>query len=138
MKKIGFTLLLLASLGSRGFAQTVIPQVMSFQGYVSVDSGAYTDTVGKTIVVLALYDDSTQTTNHLVWSQPDQKVKVYRGYYSALLNLSTGWLSGVVPFSKQYWINATVLGQELSPRVQLTASPYSFVADTALHVHSSV
>lgn len=117
-------------------AQSVIPQVMSFQGYVTQSDTAYTDTVGNTNVDLVLYDDSAN--GNQVWSHLGQKVKVFHGYYTVPLDFSTGWAAGVVHWSKQYWLDAFILNQELSPRVQLTSSAYSFVADTALHVASSV
>lgn len=118
------------------FGQSLIPQVMAFQGYVTTDTGAFT---GQTAVTLTLYD--AFSGGNQVWSQtwPDT-VHVQQGYYSVVMDFSYPghWQGGAAGFTKQYWLDANVLGQDLNPRIQITASAYSFVADTALHVHSSV
>jgi Phage Tail Collar Domain len=133
---IMFAALLASSKLHAQSAGSVIPQVMAFQGYVATDTGAFS---GITPVTLTLYDSIV--SGNEVWSQswPDT-VHVQQGYYSVVMDFRSGvhWEGANSGFTKQYWLDANVQGQDLSPRVQLTASPYSFVADTALHVASSV
>ena len=130
MKKVLFASMLLSCIASRGFSQA--SQMMAYQGYVAVDSGAYS---GSAYVVLALYDSPDTNTGKVVWSQiSGTTTQVIRGYYTVLMDLTTGWAKGVTPFANQYWLDAIVQGVPLRPRVQLTASPYSFhaiKADTA-------
>jgi microcystin-dependent protein len=142
MKKLILIPMLLCAVATTGFGQsTLIPQVMAFQGYVTTDTGAFS---GITPVTLTLYDDSA--SNNQVWSQSwtiADSVQVRQGYYSVVMDLSYpgNWQHGYSGFTKQFWLDANVQGKDLSPRVRLTASPYSFhaqLADSATKVPSSV
>ena len=121
---------------------TIIPQTMAYQGYVnSADTGGLNGTIDLT---LSLYDDDTATSNaHKVWSEDFFDVNVIQGYYSVVMDFTQaggGWTNGNAGFTKQYWLDAIVLGNSLKPRVQLTASPYSFraqIADSSRAAHIS-
>jgi hypothetical protein len=140
-----FTYVLCTFFTSVGLAQTSsIPQFMAFQGFLSVDTGAYTSPAGGIPASMFLYDDTV--THHEVWSHDyttsGELVKVIQGYYTVILNFNTdrknGWDGS---FNKQLWLSAIINGQLLNT-VRLTSAPYAFnakiadVADTAISAHN--
>ena len=112
--------------GLISIAQAQIPQVISYQGYLSDQNGAYT---GTTSATLALFDGSSSVTQ--VWSHLYPSVTVSNGYYSILMDLSQNWTNGVADFSKQFWLEVQINGKTLNPRVQMTAAPYAMNARRA-------
>lgn len=133
MKKLILIPIFLCAAATSGFAQSVIiPQVMAFQGYVTDADTAFTDTVGQTIVVVNLYDSAAGGNE--VWSDTWDTVHVFRGYYTVTLDLSIAaghWQGANSGFTKQYWLDAIVKGNHLTPKVQLTSAAYSFRAQVA-------
>ncbi|MFI5201961.1 MAG: phage tail protein, partial [Candidatus Kapaibacterium sp.] len=129
-------LLLLAALtiGAASVAQAQIPQIIAFQGVLSTQDSAFTGSVPLT---LTLYDGS----GGQVWSHTYGGVQVSRGYYAVNMDFSKDWQNGIADFSKQYWVGANINGQDLSPHVQLTASPYTMnarKADTAAAAYTAL
>lgn len=82
-------------------------------------------------IIFALYDVATGGT--ALWTET-QSVVVINGIFNVILG-SVVPLN--LPFEKPYWLGVTVASNpELTPRFQLTSSPYSFnarsVADSAI------
>ena len=134
MKKILLCAALLVLIVSAG-AKAQIPQVIAYQGYLSQGGAAYNSPSGGVPITLILYDD--QNAGKQAWSQTFTGVVVSNGYYSVVMDFSSNWQNGYTTFDHQYWLSANVDNQLLSPRVQFTASPYSFnarIADSAIHI----
>jgi hypothetical protein len=132
-----FACMICVAFASESRAQTSgIPQFMAFQGFLSVDTGAYTSPAGGIPASMFLYDDTV--TRHEVWSHnyttAGELVKVFQGYYTVILDFNTdrknGWDGS---FNKQLWLSA-IINNQLLNTVRLTSAPYAFnakVADTA-------
>lgn len=129
MKKLILIPIMLCAFVSISSSQTLIPQVMAFQGYVTSGDSGFT---GHAPVTLTLWDSIVDGNE--VWSQtwPDT-VHIQQGYYSVVMDFRSGvhWEGNNSGFTRQYWLDANVNGQDLQPRVQLTSSPYSFRAQVA-------
>jgi microcystin-dependent protein len=133
MKKILLCAMLLII--GMGTVRAQIPQVIAYQGYLSQNGAPYTSPPSGVPVTLILYD--APTNGNQVWSETFAGVVVSNGYYSVIMDFSSNWSNGYSTFNNQYWLSANVDNQLLSPRVQFTASPYSFnarIADSATHV----
>ncbi len=103
-----------------------IPQKMSYQGMLTdingnpVNEGSYQFT-------FKMYDDTTG--GNLLWTET-QTVDIDSGLYHVVLGTVTPL---DLSFDKSYWLGVTVEeGSELSPRIELTASPYSLNARSVL------
>ena len=101
------------------FSWAPIPQTISYQGVL-------TDTSGKAVpdgvynLTFKLYDDVIGGTP--LWSET-QPVTVSKGIFHAILGAVNPL---ALAFDTQYWLGVTVEGgSELTPRIKLTASPYS-------------
>ncbi|MFI5200832.1 MAG: phage tail protein [Candidatus Kapaibacterium sp.] len=115
-----------------------IPQVIAYQGYLSQGGAPYNSPSGGVPVTLILYNAPVNGSQ--VWSQTFPGVVVSNGYYSVIMDFGANWSNGYNTFNNQYYLSANVDNQLLSPRVQFTASPYSFnarIADSAIHVPQS-
>ncbi|MBX7154792.1 MAG: hypothetical protein K1X91_07490, partial [Bacteriodetes bacterium] len=111
-------LLLLFMLCIKTFAE--VPKTISYQGVLtnSIDEpfpdGTYT-------ISFSLYDAATGST--ALWTESRQ-VKTKFGVFDATLGETVPF---DLLFDKPYWLGITVQGQqELSPRLALVSSPYSF------------
>jgi hypothetical protein len=105
---------------------TQIPSTMSYQG-VLADANRTPVPDGNVTLTFRMYDALTDGT--ALW-QETQQVAVSKGVFSAILGSVTPLN---LPFDKPYWLGITVAeGTELTPRVALTASPYS------LNSHSTI
>jgi hypothetical protein len=135
------TLLLLAvlSIGAASAVQAQIPQVISYQGYMSSNGAPYT---GPPVdMSFTLYSDQSGTTQ--VWNQQISGVTVVQGYYTVILDFGTQslWQNGYWKFDHQYWLEVLMNNKQLSPRVQFTAAPYSMnalKADTATTAYTAL
>lgn len=107
-----------------------IPQTVSYQGVLTDVSGTAVPD-GNYNVTFKLYDAATGGTE--LWSE-EQSVDVSNGLFNVILGSVT---SLTLSFDRPYWLGLTV-GQnsELTPRIELTASPYSLnarsLADSAV------
>ena len=101
------------------FSSAQIPQTMSYQGVLTnVDGIPVTD--GSYTLTFKLYD--VPTNGDSLWNET-QNVQVTNGLINAIIGSVTPLN---LPFDKQYWLGITVGGGlELTPRITLTASPYS-------------
>ena len=96
-----------------------IPQTMSYQGVVTDASGVAVD--GNVDLTFRLWGAATAGTQ--LWTETQAGVAVNNGIINVILG-SVNPLN--IPFDKQYWLGVTVgTDPELTPRVQLTSSPYS-------------
>jgi hypothetical protein len=107
-----------------------IPQTVSYQGVLT--DGAGTPVADGTYNITFNFYDATSGGSAL-WTET-QAVAVTGGIFSAILG-STAPLA--LAFDRPYWLGVSVDGgAELSPRRELTASPYSLnargVADSAI------
>ena len=114
-------LLLLLSVQT-AFAQA--PATVGYQGVLTDASGKLAPD-GAHSLTFKLYDVATGGV--AVWTET-QSVTTADGVFGVVLGSVT---SLTVAFDRQYWLGITVGGgQEISPRVQLTASPYALMAVT--------
>ncbi|MDP2984918.1 MAG: hypothetical protein Q8O92_16485 [Candidatus Latescibacter sp.] len=107
-----------------------IPQTMSYQGIIRDNDGAFVKD-GIYTLNFNLYDVSIGGTS--IWSE-QQSVSVKNGIMNVILG-SNKPLN--ISFDKQYWLGIAIGdGGELTPRMQLTSSPYSLnaksVADSVI------
>ena len=104
------------------WAQT--PQTISYQGILTDDSSVVVPD-GAYSLTFSFYDIDTGGT--ALWSETHASVTVVNGLFNVIL----GSVDSVgnpldLPFDQQYWLGVQVDGgAELTPRVQLTSSPYS-------------
>ena len=127
---IGFALLL-----AHPFAlQAQIPRTLSYQG-VLTDASGNIKPDGPYSFTFRLYDVSSGGT--ALWTETETNT-VKDGLFSTTLGDQTAFPASLT-FDKPYWLGIEVESEELSPRIALTSSPYSFSAlraDTA-HVATS-
>ena len=99
---------------------------MSYQGVLTGTSGTPVPD-GTVSLTFRLYDSSENSDT--LW-QETQSVQVTNGVFNVILGSN---IPLNLPFDKQYWLGITISGgTELTPRVTLTASPYS------LNSHSTI
>ena len=133
-----FTVTVLCIFHSQSSAQSSnIPQVIAFQGFLSSADSGVTDNIPANFT---LWDDSTSQNNiHEAWAQQTANIQVTKGYYTAWLDFSTGWLGQYAIdkklFNKPFWIEVFINGKILDHRIRLAAAPYAFnaqIADSAI------
>jgi hypothetical protein len=121
MKRLfyGFVISMLLAQVSWG----AIPRTMNYQGYLTDGSGkVVSDSTYQ--FTLTLYDAATD--GNAVWTEI-QSVKVVGGIYNVILGNDTPL---DIAFDQQYWLGISIdNGAELTPRTQLTSSPYSLGGD---------
>ena len=99
-----------------------IPKTISYQGILTDASGTAVPD-GNYSLTFKLYDVATGGTH--LWAE-GQLVAVSKGIFSVILGSATPLN---LHFNKPYWLGVTVgAGTELTPRMQLTSSGYSFRA----------
>lgn len=102
-----------------------IPKTMSYQG-VLMDNEGYPVDDGDYEVTFRIYDQ--ESGGSALWTEVDS-VTVSHGVFDAILGKKT---SLDLAFDSAYWLSLEVEGGgELSPRVELTGSPYTFRAAVA-------
>jgi hypothetical protein len=106
-----------------GTASAQIPDKMSYQGVLKDNLGNPAN--GNNTLAFSFYDAETGGT--ALWSET-QNVNVIQGVFSTIL----GSLIPInLDFDKPYWLGISVNGSaELEPRILLTASAYSYFANT--------
>lgn len=118
MKKLSFLILwgLLLSTSATLFAQANL----SVQGTIQRSFGAAVDD-GSYSLTFRLYENDAAVTP--IWEETMSDVEVIGGVYSVVLGSSEPL---DVPFDKPYYLGVSVDGgTELTPRAQLTSSPYA-------------
>ena len=107
-----------------------IPQKMSYQGYLENKSGQPVDD-GNYILTFSLYD--SESDGESIWQETHPLIPVVRGHFNVILGtVQTINLS----FDRPYWLGVKVNdGEELTPRMVLTSTSYSFRALNADRVN---
>jgi hypothetical protein len=119
MKRLVLAFTLLASLAALPALATV-PSTMSYQG-VLTDAGGNLLPDGPYSLTFKIY--TVPVAGAPIWTEVDAGVPVSKGGFSVVLGNGTS-LSGLA-FDVKYYLGITVGGgPELSPRVELAASPY--------------
>jgi hypothetical protein len=119
-----FLFCIILLLMSGNILQAQIPQTMSYQGILTDANGnAVPD--GNFNIFFKIYDDVA--TGNLLWTE-GLSVQVNNGIFNVIL----GTINPInFAFDRQYWLGITIGdGAELSPRIQLTSSPYSLNAQS--------
>lgn len=93
---------------------------LNIQGIVRKSTGANLDD-GTYTMTFRLYTTSSGGTN--IWSETHDNMDVTSGVYGAVLGLINPF---TIPFDQPYFLGISVDGgAEVSPRLRLTASPYT-------------
>jgi hypothetical protein len=93
---------------------------LNIQGIVRKSTGANLDD-GTYSMTFRLYTTSSGGTN--IWSESHDNMDVTSGVYGAVLGLINPF---TIPFDQPYFLGISVDGgAEVSPRLRLTASPYT-------------
>lgn len=101
---------------------------LSIQGILKKNNGdAVSD--GSQAMTFKLYTAATGGT--AVWTETQPDVEVSSGIYSAVLGSVTPLN---LAFTQVYYLGVTVGGAEMTPRLQLTGSPYAFALIGASNV----
>ncbi len=99
-------------------AEGAIPPTMSYQGSLR-DAGGSVPPDGPYAFVFKLYNVESGGT--ALW-QESQTLPLQGGLFHATLGAVTPLN---LPFDAQYWVETTVAGGVLTPRVRLASSPYA-------------
>jgi len=98
---------------------TAIPSKINYQGVLTDNSGNPQN--GTFNMTFGLY--TTLTGGSPLWSETQNNVPVNEGIFNVLL----GSVSAInLPFDETYYLNVSVQGTNLAPRIEMTASAYSF------------
>jgi len=117
---LGLTLTMLVI--STAWAQ--VPETISYQGVLKDADGKIVPD-GSYKITFILYNVAMEGT--ALWSE-DQNVAINAGIFNVILGKNTPLN---LKFDRTYWLSITVnQGSELSPRIELTSSAYSFCART--------
>jgi len=99
-----------------------IPRTIGYQGILTQTDGAIVPD-GDYTLTFSIYDVETGGVD--LWSE-DQVVMVNQGVFNVILGSITPLSPDLTAFDKPYWLGIQVNGgTELSPRIAMTASPYS-------------
>jgi hypothetical protein len=102
-----------------------VPQTMSYQGVLTDGQGSPLS--GTFSLTFRMYEQADGGT--AIWEETND-VEAINGIFNTILGCVTP-LS--LPFDKQYWLGITIgTDAELTPRIALTASPYSLNAKSTL------
>lgn len=103
-----------------------IPQTISFQGVLNDTNGdAVAD--GNYTLEFELFDAPTNGTS--VWGAETHTVTTTNGLYAVQLGSKAGTnFDNAVDFSVGYYLQIKVEAETLSPRIELSVSPYAFIA----------
>lgn len=113
-----------------------IPRTISYQGVLS-DATGNVKPDGPYSFTFRLYDVSSGGT--ALWTEENKALEVEKGLFSTVLGAPTPFPASL-RFDRPYWLGIQVESEELSPRIALTSSPYSFHAlraDTAISINPS-
>src|SRR5262249_11825806 len=117
-------ILLSSVLGGGPLAQTSTPQTIKVQGYLSQNSGGtVTPVTGNVALILALFDADVGGT--LVASVGPVSVSVTNGLYEVDVPFASTNFNG-----PDRYIEVSVNGQTLAPRMKLASAPFAFTAET--------
>ncbi len=124
MKKTAwfFTVVFSLALFSNRSTLAQVPTTLSYQGILALPGGSVVTDRDYTIM-FKIYDVSSGGS--ALWME-EHTVPVVGGLFGVILGKTTPLN---LAFDKQYWLGITVgEGAELTPRIELTAAPYSLHA----------
>jgi len=115
MKQLFF---LLATIFSFATLQSQIPQIISWQGYLTNTDG--TELNGEYDLTIKLFD--VEFNGDPIWNETHENVQISGGHASIILGLQVPL---DLPFDKQYWLEMVVDDGVPFDRILLTSAPYS-------------
>lgn len=127
IRKVLFTILIFIPLLfiSAQYTWSQVPKTITYQGILTQSNGAVVSN-GNYSITFNLYAESSNGTT--LWSET-QNVGVEKGIFNVILGSKSPI---ALPFDKQYYLGITVgSGTEMTPRIQLTSSAYSFHSSIA-------
>ena len=102
-----------------------IPRTISYQGVLKDGSGALIPE-GDYAMTISIYTAASGTV--ALWTETHASVEVVNGVFTVILGSTT---SLDLTFDSQYYLGTTVgTGNEMTPRIPLTSTPYSLRALT--------
>jgi len=113
--------------------RAAIPQMINYQGLLMDDQGDPLD--GSFNLLFAIYTASSGGTE--LWSSGSQVVSVSEGLFSYQLGSSVSIPLAVFSESNLRYLAISVEGEEIDPRTQLLAAPYSYVSSASDHSSTS-
>lgn len=114
-------------------AFALLPQTVSYQGYLEDAEGAYDGTVQ---MVFRIYNSETAAVEERVWMETHMSVTVTNGVYSVVLGSQGSPVT--LDFNEQHWLGIQVGDDsEMTPRVLLTSVPTALNADRVDGKHVS-
>ncbi|MEP1096444.1 MAG: hypothetical protein ABJG78_15110 [Cyclobacteriaceae bacterium] len=124
-----------------------LPRTLSFQGYLTNDTGEpITTEAGSPLdVSFSLYTTKALGTGTLTWGPEDHEVQVDKGIFDTILGASevtavpldfSGTLSFNNPYFLQITINRGTPQEEVLPRIELTSGMYSLSTVNASNITS--
>lgn len=99
------------------------PTTISYQGILTDEAG--TLIAGTPNIAFTLFDDATNGAQ--LWTETHDNVAVNNGLFHVELGSQTAF--GVLNFAQNMWLQITVDGNILSPRVKFNASGYALASD---------
>lgn len=133
---LGIGALLFLSLGVFSYTRTgthtpvyaATADTLNFQARLYSSSGN-TVTDGSYSIAFTLYDAASSGVS--VWTETQSTVQVRNGYFSVELGSVTPFSSSI-DWSQEKWLTMNVNADgEMSPRIKLTATPYSLLSEQA-------
>lgn len=126
MKGLGGCFLVAVCLSASNFAQAqTVPQQLSYTGYLVENGSPVNATVA---VVFDIYGGATGGVS--LWNEDHAGVAVANGVFSAALGGSTT-LDGTI-LTGSRWLQVSINGQAMLPRVALRSVPFAISADNAV------
>lgn len=122
------TALLAAALASPAFAAAPAP-LLTYSGYLHDSAGA--PVTGSTTLVFSFY--TTAGGASALWQDTVTVLPSSDGYFSAVIGANSGNLLDPAQFTQALWMGIQVStdAAEMSPRIELTSTPYALTADWA-------
>lgn len=127
MNRILYALVLLCAAPALLLAQ--VPTTMSYQGYLTDNAGTPVAD-GTYNLTFALYTVASGGVS--LWTESHPSVSISKGLFNVTLGRGNPTNPLTVPFDQEYYLGVRVgVDPEMTPRVRLTASAYSFRARVA-------
>lgn len=98
---------------------STIPSKLSYQGVLASNDGTPLD--GQYDMQFRLF--TTASGGTAIWTETQSNISVNNGIFNVFLG-SVSSLEGIT-FDTPYWLEITVSGNTLTPRIELTSSAYS-------------
>jgi len=118
------TLIVLFAIALTEMCLAQIPQTIQYQGKLTDMGGVAMN--GEYDITFSIWDNPVADSQ--LWTEDHNDVAVQNGIFNIVL----GKFSPLaLPFDEPYWLQISVNGWTLSPRLEFTSSPYAFRAAVA-------